>query len=742
MMNEKKVVAGFEMMMMVVSLFAFCYFVGFSEEMFSLASAVEDEGSYQKFLDKFDVDESSLSGYSTSFGFNDPGCCLVSSDSQICGTAAPSACATGSPFLENSLCSEVEFCKKGCCYDDGNGTYDKNVLELSCKNEWVNDPNCNLPGAKLGCCVLGSETIFETEGQCTVDSLAMAIGDEATVDWNRDVGEAACLFLASENKEGACVTEGGSCKFVREEDCIAYDGDFSEDYLCTAEFLNTSCKMTEQTQCVDGKDGVYFVDSCGNVANVYDSARAKDVKYWEKIIEEKDLCGSTDLEGGNGGSPSCGNCNRFAGGICSPASEDNFNVDLGDFYCKDTSCMFDGKKYRNGESWCVYDGAIGDGNDVVGSRHWKYVCSQGTVQIEPCADYRNQICVQTDSAEVGGNNVNFNNAVCIANNWRECVSLNSKDKDAMSDCQEALNCRVEDINISDDFNFNVCLPKYPAGFAFDDDRYSQTADSLCGMATMNCSVTYEPKTWGGCKLVANEECLSETFAQEMNEFCRGLGDCGGSVNIAGEYSESYSVLKDGEIDEEMLLSESWILKLIAYATPVPGQFAGVEDYSEYLEAAGVLGRGDVAPDGEEGEESLYTVDNAAKGVGGLGTALMWAAGLESVKAGGLGAIGTASPAGAAAGSTYMSAFGGAAIGAGIGMTAGSMLAERMELSPGGSMLMAIGGAMVGAVAGYAVMAGLAAIGPVGWAIAIIGVVLMIIASFFGGDDCDPIEVAF
>jgi hypothetical protein len=230
--------------------------------------------------------------------------------------------------------------------------------------------------------------------------------------------------------------------------------------------------------------------------------RKDDPVYWDLVAASEDICGDGD-DKGSANSASCGNCNRFLGGICGSAVENNFNVDAGEFYCRDTACMVGGVSYENGESWCVYDGAIGEGNDVVGSRHWKYVCNQGIVNVEPCADYRNQICIQQNTFEVDGVDVQFRNANCVANNWRKCISLNSENG-GVEECVNTLNCRVDNVNIADKFHFDVCLPKYPGGFSFKNERYMKTADSICGMGSQKCTVVYKPKTWGGCNVAANK----------------------------------------------------------------------------------------------------------------------------------------------------------------------------------------------------------------------------------------------
>jgi hypothetical protein len=762
-LNEKRIVASFELIVMITSMFAFSYFLyssrGVVDELDKLYE-VRDKLVAEKIaeikvknqaleLPKKEVISLAINSFIKKM--NEPiiptvsaqenGCCSLSSSGEKCKTTTEEEC-TGQ-FAEGAVCASTSFCQKGCCFDEGSGAYDKNVLKSDCPSSWVGDPNCNMPAANLGCCVLGTSTTFETEGQCEVDTISRALGNGTVVDWDGGLDEAGCLARSMTQKEGACVLAGKACKFVTETDCLNYKGQFSEGYLCTSPKLGASCNMTEQTTCVDGKDGVYFVDSCGNPANIYDSTRKSDLAYWDKVIAPEEICGNGDILGGNAKSPSCGNCNRFMGGICSSASEDNIKVNLGNFYCKDTSCTYMGSKYKNGESWCVYDGKIGDGDDVVGSRHWKYVCSQGAIQIEPCADYRNQICIQSDTLGVNDTEVEFRNAVCIANNWRECIDLNSQ-KEGLEKCEKTINCRLERVAIADQFKFSMCTPKYPGGFNLSDERYLETAQKICAMADQTCKVLYKAKTWGGCELAANGGCLKEGFAQGMNDVCRKLGDCGGEVNILGTYTSNHKV------EESSDLSETWISKLVAMATPVAGQYANVEDYSEFLEAAGLIGDpADPTVEKEKGPSMMSKVAIAA-GTGGL----VWAAGSALASSVAVGPVTASGATAAIPGSAGMAGFAGAAMGAGIGMMVGFMIAKQMGLSPGGSILMGIGGAMIGASLAMTMITGM------WWCLPclMIGLVLLLIAMYFkakceamnkdvkftckpwepptGGDDCE------
>ena len=759
-MKNKKIIASFELVIIITSLFAFAHgiylsdgkiknqtaqiseskidskletiintiFEKINEPTISIVSASEyDNKSFQDLINEYKggelIENETWISYEISSNAIGSGCCFISKDGQKCGTAIPENCVDDSPFAEGALCSNTAFCKKGCCFSEESGIYDSNVLKIDCPNDWADDQNCNMPKAKNGCCVLGSNSFFITRGQCEVRTAAFAEGQSQVVDWRGELGEMECSILSASQNEGACVLPGRNCEFNTEEQCYSLSGQFNEGYLCSSPSLNTSCGKTTQTTCVDGKEEVYFADSCGNKANIYDSSKVNDITYWDRIIEKEDSCGSDDVDNGNANSENCGNCNRFAGGICASATEDNFDVDIGNFYCKDTSCMVNGERYKNGESWCAYDGKIGDGDDVVGSRHWKYICSQGVSQIEPCADYRNEICIQSNTFDISGDEIEFRKADCVANNWRECINLNGED-DGIEKCTNTLNCRIEKVNIADKFDFNICLPKYPGGFNLRDERYEATAKQICGLATQSCTFVQKPKFWGGCEDVANRGCLSEGFAQKMNDFCRGMGDCGGSVNILGEYSKNYKVKNSQD------LSQNWINRLKELSSSVDGQLAEVEDYSEYLEAAGIVNNAE-EPGDIFNEEAVNTV----YGVGGIGLALRYAAGgiVEGEVVGGL--VTSAET------SKIMAGFSGAMIGASVGAIAGAMLAKSLSLSPAGAILMATGGALMGGALGYwMIMEGakFATIAPFFW----IGVGLIVLSLFFGGDDCDPIKVEF
>lgn len=763
--KSKEFLAVFELTIMIISIFAFSYMIyqtdklnqinfqekskikrlgvfdviklGFNylrKPLIPLASAYTKEELNQiKEYGGILNEETTNNNQVISSSLEGSGCCGKTNEGLFCSTTTSNNCAEN--FAPSVLCSHTSFCQKGCCYNEALGIYDQNVLKVSCPSSWIDDPNCNIPSAKKGCCVLGTSTIFETEKQCEIDTLTRALSPEPITDWRGDLNEISCILLSQEQKEGACILPGNDCKFTTQGECLSQEGNFNEGYLCTSKQLNTSCVPSEETTCVEGRDGVYFLDSCGNIANIYDSTKYSSDEYWEKFIPLEDSCQSNS-ENGNAKSTTCGNCNRIIGGICSSAINDSFSPVIGDFYCKDTSCTFEGKTYKNGESWCVYDGAIGNGDDVVGSRHWKYSCNYGVIQVEPCADYRNQICIQSNSFEFENKEVKFSSASCVANNWRECINLNSEEG-GLEKCKDALNCRVEEIRIADKFSFDYCLPKYPGGFSLSDPRYQETAEQLCGLASQTCTVIYVADWKGRCKCKANCACEDAIFAQEMNDWCRGLGDCGLEVNIEGKYTENYKVIKSPG------LSSSWIKNLVALATPVKGQYAQVENYTKYLEAAGIFGQIPESPNPEEEDGTVLGIDPNMLGMGIAG--IGYAAGVIALMSTGatvgsslaLSSLGPLSEASSAVmgSSPGLAAFAELAIVIGIGIIVGQYLGKALGLSPVGSLMLGIG---IGLAAGNLIGIKLLAHPATFW----IGVVLIIISLFFGAKSCDPVEVKF
>jgi len=356
---------------------------------------------------------------------------------------------------------------------------------------------------------------------------------------------------------GCCVL-ATTCKRTKREECNNLNGQFFRDfdplhptYCSSLQPQCSMCQANDSKTCTDFDVNVHNVDSCGNIEDIDNNCQNKN-----------EVCVDED------GNAHCGG-----------------------------SCTIDNKAHGNGESWCIYDVnpsyydnldfSIPENEDtdnpettnkipfgVMGSRDFRAICVYGKEIIEPCADYRNQICVQDESAKTAG---------CIMNMWPECLTIKNKSIcEANKHCVWDVNAEYKDGHAwpgyhwgyqgreiwehasSDDArlqkqhepfaNFS-CLPRYPPGFpsttsaegceGLNETECRMNSNCLwnlgecnsslnliegplvCGSATYVCKV--EHNTYGGCR--HNCDCETSKFAKAMAKKCSALGDCGMNINI-------------------------------------------------------------------------------------------------------------------------------------------------------------------------------------------------------------------
>jgi len=401
-------------------------------------------------------------------------CCEKTTYGAWCQNAAQEECDTAFQMTPSG-CDSTSYCRSGCCYDSWEGTCMTNSPQLVCSQNsgtWADSGDCEIPQCDLGCCMLADQAAFVTLVRCKKLSSFYGLQTE----FSTTIGdEASCLALAGGQVMGACVFEVdyiNSCRMTSKSACdseklqgvitaenvpveevdegepdrlnstinnavtgnvilspfgnvtgtLTGNVTFYENLLCSAEELGTNCGLTDDTTCVEGKDEVYYVDSCGNVANIYDAARRNDKSYWREIIDKEDSCGF-GASNANAESSSCGNCDYFEGSYCRAydTSKDKKRPELGENICRDLNCYdsYDGNDYQHGETWCVYDSEVGEGEDLAGSRHWRHLCVNGEEMVEPCPDFRNYVCLQ-DTTEREGEV--FQQAACRANRWQTCFA--------------------------------------------------------------------------------------------------------------------------------------------------------------------------------------------------------------------------------------------------------------------------------------------------------------------------------
>lgn len=615
------------------------------------------------------------------------GCCEKTTNGSICQNVIYSPDNEGcEKEIIPTKCESYSKCKYGCCIDKEEGLCSTNSPKGKCEEEggiWDDDASCNILDCQKGCCVLGSNVKFVTEERC--EKLSYIYGFEK--DFRSQLTkEYECLELASNQSKGACVYENRNCIFEIESECLKSGGIFSEGYLCSNPDLNTTCERQTSISCVDGEEEIYWFDSCGNEENIYSSDKDES---WNngKVLSKSESCGAGKA---NIDSEDCGNCYRNLGSICSETKSGETSVKDGNYVCSDLNCVDkNGKKRQNGESWCVYDGFIGDGKDVVGSRHWKRMCIDGEIIVEPCADYRGEICVQ---ANVEGNLEDFTTASCVTNEASKCIAYNSKsNKNEL--CQNNEYCTLKQIRISSDFQFDVCVGKYPKGADLKGDEYSASQD-ICSMATVSCPVLYVKGIFGGWDCEKNCDCEKQIFSDQMSDLCVSLGDCGTYVNYIGDGTNNVRIFNAPQIP--------WT-KYLKYSEPVEGQFAKPEDISKTLEKMGI------SPDDEEDalETAINIIGKINSGIGTTIAALP--VGLElysNVFNSGIYADYVFSSAAPIIGS-----IGQAAGGIGIGMMIGQLAAQLFDIQGDAAIALTVAGAVAGAVG--AVVSGTAVSGAIG-----------------------------
>jgi hypothetical protein len=473
-------------------------------------------------------------------------CCEKTIDGAYCLNVEKEKC-DAKYKVAPTTCSATSYCALGTCYDSTEGLCLENTPKLICdakKGTWTDQPASALEQCKPGCCVIGDQIAFVPQIRCKRLSTFYGI---ANIDFRADLKtETECLSVLTNQDVGACVFEEEyqrTCKLTTREDCGGKDGTlnlqvsgknktlsnektFYKSYLCSADELNTNCAKQVSTGCYRNK--VYWLDSCGNRENVYSNDKDKSWNSGKMIISDDSICSPE-----NGNNVNCGNCDYLLGTRCGLYEKGGIfatgKPQFGNYYCKRTECKdSNGMVRKNGEAWCVTEGAVGDGQEPVGSRHFKRSCIDGNIVTEACADYRDEICVQ-DS--ISTNQGSFSVAGCRQNRWRDCITQTRR-----TDCEntDRRDCKWRTI---EGVERGFCVPNFAPGLKFWESGDAQT---ICAQGTVTCKTRYTKAI--GTVITAGEgtrqgsNCESEAWAKKANDICKSMGDCGAAINYAGTYS--------------------------------------------------------------------------------------------------------------------------------------------------------------------------------------------------------------
>lgn len=582
-----------------------------------------------------------------------------------------------------TTCEETVDCDIGCCFDSESGICSSNAPKAKCLGDggtWDDDESCSMLDCEKGCCILGSSVSYMTERQC--ENQAGLLGYQKTFDSTAS-DELDCMILSLSVNQGACVFDEGVCRRTTEENCFQQGGNFYKSYLCSHPELNTTCEKQHSTGCVEGKSEVYWFDSCGNQENIY--SVDKDASWNSGKFMAKDESCNFGLSNIN--SETCGNC-KTSVSICSKQGDD--------YTCKDTQCIDeDGKAWKNGESWCVYDSYIGDGKDTVGSRHWRRLCINGEIKVEPCADYRSQLCASSVTNDSGEE---FSVSMCVPNNAIECFTFNDEKGAMEEECNAHPQCRVLNTNIDDDFKFSTCVPNYPKGYDL------SGGVNACSSGDLKCTYIEEKDYDGDWECEINCDCKNDEFAEKANELCTSMGDCGAYVNFIGKGTNSYSKSKTGSV--------SW-RDYVKYATPVEGQNVNLSEIEFYI-AKITMGDGEALKAYMEHKEKMAKVSQIVSASSGL--------------IGGASALATHASAGLQAGMS-------GAMGAAAGFSLGLLFSDILGLGEKETWVVA------GTFAGVGLLV-CAFVPVVGWILAIVVMIAEVIKAIAGIGDTREKDATF
>lgn len=466
-------------------------------------------------------------------------CCEKTVSGLYCQDVPSEQCASGARQVPTS-CESTSYCKPGTCYDSSEGTCLDHTPQIVCNannGTWSeNTPaQCN-----LGCCILGDQAAFVSLVRCKKLSSFLGIQTNYRLDIKNEM---LCVASVKNEEKGACVYEyefEKTCRFTTRAECVGSavnrtgsKGEFFKGKLCSAEELGTKCGPTTQTTCVPGKDEVYFLDSCGNPANIYDATKVSDKEYWANIKDKSESCNPANP---NANSASCGNCNYPLGSFCRKTEKsDPAKPSYGNYMCKDLNCKNtqNGKSYKHGESWCVYtdEGTEREGDNSVGSRFFKHICINGEEVLEQCADFRQQECIEDKIKTSAGD---FAQAACRVNRWQDCTAQKEKtdcENTDRRDCFWMPGDMIINSGNKSRVDAGVCLPKVTPGLKFWE---GEDAQQICALGNAQCIVQFEKGLFGGEKCKKNCECLEESWKQQHADLCAALGDCGPKVNWVGQ----------------------------------------------------------------------------------------------------------------------------------------------------------------------------------------------------------------
>ncbi len=417
-------------------------------------------------------------------------CCVMENSCSLVNSADCSAISGRNSGVIS--CNSVPECNTGCCVTANN--CDNGRTKTYCNQNggsWNSGDCSGNSECATGVCIINGICYDDySKRQCDVAGLGAKF--DASL---QDCGSANVLLSGS---EGCCIT-GNS--YIRTTQSACNGGRFVSGYLCSSAVTGSSCLPRDHKTCFNGK--VYWVDSCGNRENVADNLAVHSGynQANSRILSDsvlKNNIGYCKIEDGkncgvdNKGVVACLDMNCDLGE--SFYTETNFDTEIAMFldtksikieqkFLGETSEQQKGNRRllydqfapskentkirKDGESWCMlwpqpeYNSGKNEANPASpGSRDYVFRCLKGKIEIEPCADYRSEVC-----DEGYDQTRDITTARCGDNKWEGCIGASPK------------NCN--DQNKLCRYVQGECVPLVPPGNVFWDGDFSKGNEYKC-----------------------------------------------------------------------------------------------------------------------------------------------------------------------------------------------------------------------------------------------------------------------
>ncbi len=497
-------------------------------------------------------------------------------------------------------CLQTDFCGAGVCIL--NGVCQDSVEKGKClekKGIYKEGKSEDIAQCKVACCDLPSGASLTTESQCR--GLVEQFPDIRFQDsWKQDITDQVTCSQQSRSAEQGCCVKSDSCSFGSRKDC--QEGEFKLNNLCSNPNLGCPVTAKHSTTCYENK--VYWQDSAGNLENVYDGKFDASWAYSNWLVVEPNTITKVNPQTIQDVAKS-GNCQFSLGTTCGEiqdgtktylrnngVQENNLNKIQNQ--CISLNCLstiknpkiswMDGRARQNGESWCEYPSKTGNGEDLVGSRHFLHRCEAGVEIVEECRERRKTICVQNDVPKnlIDPNLQNdYTQAKCAPNNWQLCLGANEEtescgltlsevrinytstyggggpcydlrnDNGQYNSCVMKTMCKKltceSEISANCYFNKEVglCAPSVPPGTLGKESDFTELSNGeKLGFEFETKMYFFEQTSLAGNPEWNDEDCVAgcdqhtSAFANKWNGLCTSLGDLGAKYNVAGDYNKN------------------------------------------------------------------------------------------------------------------------------------------------------------------------------------------------------------